>query len=354
MISNTLCLATRPDGPLRTEDLTIVEVELPPLARGDVLVRNRWLSIDPSIRIRLNAETPDGYLPPFPVGEPLSGLAIGTVIESADPEHPVGQLVSHMHGYREHAVVAAEGSTLGGYGGLTAIDPGELPEQWFLGPLGSSGLTAYAGIVGVLGVSPDDIVWVSAAAGAVGSLAAQLAKARGARVIGSAGSPTKVRYLSVELGLDSAFDYHCESITRAVAHAAPDGITAYFDNVGGDHLAAALGNMRPGGRIAMCGAISGYDLTAPAPGPANLFQFVAKGLRMDGFRAGSFNHLMPDMQREIGGYLRSGRIRFDERVFHGLDAAPAAMVAMLNGENTGKTLVRLDTPETSIDTDERP
>ncbi len=342
MISNVLCLATRPDGTLRTTDFAIAETDLPPLSDGEVLIRNTWLSIDPSIRIRLNAQTPDGYLPPFEICEPLNGLALGVVVESEAPDFVPGQLVSHMYGYRDLALVRPGGPSLGGYGGLTAIEPGTFPEQWYLGPLGSSGLTAFAGIVGILDVGPEDTVWVSAAAGAVGSLAAQLAKVRGARVIGSAGSPAKISYLGSELRLDEAFDYHCDSISRTLADLAPDGITACFDSVGGDHLAAALDNLRPGGRIAMCGAISGYDATGPAPGPANLFQFVAKCLRMEGFRAGSFNHLIPDMQRELGTALQSGRIRFSEKVFHGLASAPVAMVAMLHGENTGKTLVRLD------------
>ncbi|ORJ92546.1 NADP-dependent oxidoreductase [Prescottella equi] len=342
MISRALCLSARPGGALRTSDFEVTEKKIGKLNDGEVLIQNKWLSIDPSIRIRLDAVSPNGYLPPFELGEPLNGLALGVVIESATPEFAPGQLVSHTLGYRDLAVVRGGGPTIGGYGGLTAIDPGTFPEQWYLGPLGSSGLTAYAGIIGILDIGAGDTIWVSAAAGAVGSLAAQLARTRGARVIGSAGSPAKVDYLRRKLRLDAAFDYHCASIGQTIAEAAPEGITAYFDSVGGDHLAAALDNLRPGGRIAMCGALSSYDTAFHVPTPDRLFQFVSKGLRMEGFRAGSFNHLIPDVQRELGAALQADQIRFSETIFHGLSSTPAAVVAMLHGENTGKTLVRLD------------
>lgn len=343
MLNNRLLtLQSRPDGRLKTSDLIIRTAPVPDLRPGEVLVRNTWLSIDPSIRIRLRSSTPNGYLPPFEPGEPLVGLALGVVEESRNSDFAPGDTVSHMYGYRDYAVIGTDGATIGGYGSLTRFDDRGLPLQWFLGPLGSSGLTAYAGLFGVANLRPTDTLWVSAAAGAVGSIAAQLAQQRGATVIGSAGSPEKVSHLLDELGLDAAFDYHAGPITDLLAKAAPSGIDVYFDNVGSDHLAAALDNMRPGGRVAMCGALSDYDNATPAPGPSNLFQLVSKGIRVEGFRAGSFNDLATEMRTEIGGYLREGRMKYSELVFEGLDEAPAALTAMLRGDNTGKTLVRLE------------
>ena len=271
-----LSLGRRPDGRLQDSDFRFPEQRVPDLTSGEVLVRNTWLSIDPSIRIRLQARTPPGYMPPFEIGEPLLGLALGVVEESRHEDFAPGQTVSHMFGYRDYAVVRPGGTTIGGYGALTEVTENGFPLQWQLGPLGSSGLTAYAGLLAVAGLQQSDTVWISAAAGAVGSIAAQLAKLRGATVIGSAGSPAKVDYLHTTLGLDGAFDYHDGPVGDLLAASAPEGIDLYFDSVGSDHLIAAIETMRPGGRIAMCGALSEYDTLAAPPTPSNLFQLVSK------------------------------------------------------------------------------
>ena len=336
-----MCLASRPAGRLVPDNLAIVDAEVPPLAPGEVLIRNTWLSIDPSIRLRLNAATPSGYLPPLAPGDPLVGLALGTVVESRSPEFAAGELVSHMFGYRTYAVVAAGGETLGGAGGLTRIDPGEFAPEWYLGPLGSAGLTAYVGLFEILELKPKDVLWVSAAAGAVGSIAVQLATLRGNTVVASAGGPEKVEYLRNALGASHAIDYRAGDLKKQLAEAVPDGIHAYFDNVGGDHLGAALNHLRPGGRVAMCGAVSTYDTDSPAPGPTNLFQITAKSLQMRGFRAGAYDGLYADFRSEVGGYLTAGMMTYQETVFEGLEQAPAALVGMLNGRTTGKTLCRL-------------
>ncbi|MFZ2175059.1 MAG: NADP-dependent oxidoreductase [Rhodococcus sp. (in: high G+C Gram-positive bacteria)] len=341
--SRQLCLRSRPDNQLKTSDLIIAETPIPTLGPDEVLVRNSWLSIDPSTRIRLAEATPRGYLPPLELGDPLTGLALGIVVDSNSADFEPGDLVSHMYGFRDFAVVGAGGATMGGYGSLTKVDPGGFPPQWFLGPLGSSGLTAYAGLVGVLEIDRDDVVWVSAAAGAVGSIASQLAKLRGCTVIGSAGSPAKVEYLTERLGLDAAFDYHDGAIAALLATAAPNGISAYFDNVGSGHLAAAIDNLGQAGRVAMCGSIADYDASdSPSPGPSNLFQLISKEIRIQGFRAGSYMHMADEMRAEVGSYLSDGRMVHSELVFDGLESAPAALIAMLGGENTGKTLCRID------------
>lgn len=250
-------------------------------------------------------------------------------------------MVSHMFGYRSYAVVTADGETLGGTGGLTKITPGNFPPQWYLGPLGSAGLTAYVGLFEVLELKNHDVLWVSAAAGAVGSIAVQLAVLRGNTVVASAGGPEKVEYLRRVLGVSHAIDYRAGDLKTQLTKAVPGGIDAYFDNVGGDHLGAALDHLRPGGRIAMCGAVSTYDTSSPAPGPTNLFQITAKSLQVTGFRAGAYDELYADVRSEVGGYLAKGMMTYQETVFDGLDLAPTALVGMLNGNNTGKTLCRL-------------
>lgn len=338
-INRRLVLARRPEGRVRPTDLELRTVALPEPGPGQALVRNTWLSIDPSVRIRFAATTPRGYLPPLREGEPLAGLALGEVVASRHPGFAVGDLVSHTLGYRDYAVVGADSATIGGYGAPTRIDTDGLPPQWFLGPLGSAGLTAYVGLTAILELRPADTLWVSAAAGAVGGLAAQLARLRGATVIGSAGGPAKVAFLRDELGI-AAFDYRACPPAGALAELAPAGLDAYFDNVGGEHLTAALDAMRAEGRIALCGAVAEYD-GARAAGPGNLFQMVSKQLRMRGFRAGSFTDLEPAMRAEVAAHLRAGRLVHRETVFDGLERAADALCAMLAGETVGKTLCRL-------------
>jgi NADPH-dependent curcumin reductase CurA len=237
--------------------------------------------------------------------------------------------------------VPAGDGALGALGRLTRLDTAIAPPQAYLGPLGPMGLTAYAGLFDVAALRDGDVVWVSAAAGAVGSLAAQFAKLRGHRVIGSAGSDAKVAHLLDDLGLDAAFNYKRGDVEAQLGAAAPEGIDVYFDNVGGDHLRAALATLRRWGRVAICGAVSQYERAEPQPGPDNLFQAVANDLTLRGFRGSSHVGRMADMQREVGGWLRAGRLHYCETVVDGLERAPEALVRMLAGDTIGKTLVRI-------------
>jgi NADPH-dependent curcumin reductase CurA len=211
----------------------------------------------------------------------------------------------------------------------------------FLGPLGNMGLTAYVGLIWAAELRDGDVVWISAAAGAVGSIAAQIARIKGHRVIGSAGSADKVRFLLDELGVDAAFDYHDGPVLEQLRAAAPEGIDVYFDSVGGDHLQAALAHLRRWGRIAVCGAISEYERTEPQPGPTNMFQLVANDLTLRGFRASSHLDLLPESARTLGGWLADGRLHYRHTIIDGLERAPEALVAMLAGDTVGKTLVRI-------------
>jgi hypothetical protein len=268
-------------------------------------------------------------------------MTVGEVVESRAEGFSPGDTVWHAAGWRDYAVVRAGDPALGGLGTLTRLDVDLAAAQSYLGPLGGMGLTAYAGLLEAAALRDGDVVWVSAAAGAVGSLAAQFAKLRGHTVIGSAGSDEKVAYLLDELRLDAAFNYKSGAVAELVQAAAPAGIDVYFDNVGGDHLEAALASLRPWGRVALCGAISQYESAGPTPGPSNLFQATANNLTLRGFRGSSYVDRMGDMQREVAAWLRDGRLRYRESVVDGLDRAPEALIRMLAGEMIGKTLVRI-------------
>jgi NADPH-dependent curcumin reductase CurA len=333
-------VASHPDGELRTSDFRIVDVPVRDPRPGEVLVCNTWTSVDPGLRLRLNASAPAGYFPAFGLHRALDGvMTVGEVIESRADGFSAGDTVSHASGWRDYAVVAAGTPALGGLGTLTRLDTGLAPAQRYLGPLGGIGLTAYAGLFDVAGLREGDIVWVSAAAGAVGSLAAQFAKLRGHRVIGSAGSDAKVAHVLDDLGLDAAFSHRAGSVAALLRAAAPEGIDVYFDCVGGDHLEAALGALRRRGRVALCGAVSEYGRTAR--GPANLFQATARDLTLRGFRGSSYLHRMGDMVRDVSGWLADGRLRYRETVVDGLERAPEALARTLAGDTIGKTLVRI-------------
>lgn len=335
-------LASYPDGELRPTDFRLVEAPVPDPRPGQVLVRNTWTSVDAGLRLRLRETGPAGYFPAFPLRSAMDGImTVGEVVESRAEGFVAGDTVWHASGWREYAVVGAGTPALGGLGTLTRLDTDLAPPQRYLGPLGGMGLTAYAGLFEVAGLREGDVVWVSAAAGAVGSLAAQFAKLRGHRVIGSAGSDEKVAHLLGELGLDAAFNYKTGRVAELLREAAPDGIDVYFDCVAGDHLEAALGALRRWGRVALCGAVSQYERAVPAPGPGNLFQATANDITLRGFRGSSYADRMAAMQREVGAWLRDGRVRYRESVVDGLEHAPEALADLLSGDTIGKTLVRI-------------
>ena len=333
-------LASYPLGELRRSDFRIVEAPVRDPLPGEVVVRNTWTSVDPGLRLRLAESAPAGYFAPFRLRAPLDGImTVGEVIESRADGFAAGDTVWHASGWRDYAVVADRAPALRGLGTLTRLDTDLAPAQRYLGPLGGMGLTAYAGLFEVAGLREDDVVWVSAAAGAVGSLAAQFAKLRGHRVIGSAGSNEKVSYLLDELGLDAAFNHRAGPVAELLRAAAPEGIDVYFDCVGGDHLEAALGALRRWGRVALCGAVSQYG--RPQRAPANLFQATANDLTLRGFRGSSYLHRMGDMVRDVSDWLADARLSYRETIVDGLERAPGALARMLAGDTIGKTLVRI-------------
>lgn len=336
-----------PRQELRPHNFRLVEVPVREPREGEVLVRNTWTSVDPGLRLRLRETGPGGYFPVFGLRCPMDGImTVGEVLLSRAPGFARGDVVWHALGWRDYAVVRAGERALAGLGTLTRLDTGLAPAQAFLGALGGMGLTAWAGLFAAASLRETDVLWVSAAAGAVGSLAAQFAKLRGNHVIGSAGSDEKVGYLLDELGLDAAFNYKRAPVATLLAQAAPHGIDVYFDCVGSEHLEAALGALRPRGRVALCGAIAEYD-RGDTPGPRNLFQATANELKLCGFRGSSHVHLLEEMQRQVGRWLRSGELRYRESIADGLESAPEALIRMLGGETIGKTLVRIGSSSTS-------
>jgi hypothetical protein len=342
MTGREVQLVSYPRGEVRPSDFRVVDVEVAEPGPGEVLVRNTWTSVDAALRLRLRAQGPAGYFAAFPLEAPMDGIfTVGEIVESHADGFEPGDTVWHASGWRDYAVVEAGAPALGGIATLTKLDLSVAPPQAYLGVLGGNGLTAYAGLFRIAGLRDGDVVWVSAAAGAVGSLVAQMAKIRGHSVIGSAGSDEKVSYLLGELGLDAAFNYKSGPLPELLREAAPDGIDVYFDNVGGGHLEAALDALRNEGRVAICGTISEYDADDPLPGPSNLFMAVAKNLTIRGFRGSSNVDLLPEMTREVGAWLREGKLLHRETIVDGLEHAPEALAGLMRGDNTGKTLVKI-------------
>jgi NADPH-dependent curcumin reductase CurA len=333
--SREIQLASRPHGFPTTDNFRLVETELPPTAEGQVRVRNLYVSVDPYMRGRMN-DVPS-YVPPFQLGKTLEGGAVGEVVESQAEGVAVGDIVTSNLGWREAFVAGARE--------VHKVDPQVRPLSAYLGVLGATGLTAWVGLH-LVDVKAGDRVFISGAAGAVGSIAGQLAKLRGCRVVGSAGSAEKVKMLTDELGFDAAFNYkdsHQDGdLTRALKAAAPDGIDVYFDNVGGDHLEAALSAMRLYGRIIACGAISHYSDETPAPGPRNLAFMIGKRLTMKGFIIMDWFQKMPDFLKEVSGPVAAGRIKVKETERNGIENAPQAFLDLLRGGNVGKMVVKLD------------
>lgn len=325
-------LASRPDGWPEPSNFALAETTVDSPAEGEALVQNLFMSVDPYMRGRMRDVK--SYVPPFQIGKVLDGGSVGKVIESRHPELHEGDFVVGMQGWREHYLTDGTGQR--------KIDPSlGAPLSTYLGVLGMPGLTAYVGLLDIGRPKPGETVLVSAAAGAVGSLVGQLAKIQGCRAVGSAGSDDKVRHLVDGLGFDDAFNYKSEDLVAALRRTCSDGIDIYFENVGGALLEAALLHMKPFGRIPVCGMISQYNVTEPSPGPSSLIAMIPKRLLMQGFIVTDHWDRLDAFARDVSGWLRDGRIRYDETVVDGIENAADAFLGLLRGENTGKMLVRL-------------
>lgn len=326
-------LKSRPVGMPTEANFELAEVAVPNAGDKQILIRSNWMSVDPYMRARMVEMK--GYFPPFELGHAIDGFAIGQVIQAGKGAHfAVGDYVSHMGGWREYAL--SDGL------GVTKVDPSIAPVQTFLGTLGMPGLTAYAGLLKIANPKPNDTVFVSGAAGAVGTVVCQLAKAHGHYVAGSAGSDEKCEWLIKHAKIDRAINYKTEPNLNAAVHAAlPKGIDIYFDNVGGEHLEVAIEVARPFARLIECGMIGNYNDTEAAPGPRNIIQVVGKSLTMRGFIVIEFQGLQAEFAAEVGGWIASGQLKWQDTVMEGIESAPAAFIGLFEGKNTGKMVVKL-------------
>jgi NADPH-dependent curcumin reductase CurA len=326
-------LKKRPEGMPQPGDFELAETEIPSPGPGQVLVRNIYMSVDPYMRGRMMDRK--SYVPPFQIGETLSGGAVGQVVESnGNDKFAKGDYVSNFNGWREWFVSGSEG--------LDKIDPNLAPLQAYLGTFGMPGLTAYVGLLRIGELKDGERVFVSAASGAVGSIVCQIAKNKGCYVVGSAGSDEKCAWLKKEARVDETINYKsCGDLTAAVAKAFPEGIDVYFENVGGAHLEAALANMRPFGRIALCGMIGQYNATEAPPGPRNIIMAVGLSLKLQGFIVSNHADMLPDFLRDMSGWAKEGKLKWHETIVEGIEKAPEAFIGLFKGANFGKMLVKL-------------
>lgn len=324
-----------PGGDPSPDMFAVEERPIPALETGQLLVRNIAMSVDPSMRGRLDLGEKQ-YTSNFQIGEPLDGSAIGEVIATSGTDIATGTLVRHRGGWREHAVIDAAAAV--------AVDGDAAPVGAWLGVLGQTGFTAWVGLKRLGEIAEGDVVFVSAAAGAVGSAAGRFARLLGAsRVVGSAGGAEKSRKLVDELGFDAAMDYRAEDPRDAVPRIAPDGIDLYFDNVGGPHLVAALHNMSIGGRIALCGMISQYSADGRGQDINHLIEAVLRRVTIRGFIVRDHEDMRPEFEQTVAGWLRSGEVDALQTVTDGIEHAVDGFLGMLKGGNIGKALIRLDT-----------
>jgi hypothetical protein len=328
--SREIRLISRPKGIPTADNFTMARIELAPPQDGQVLVRNRYMSVDPYMRGRMNSGK--SYVPPFELGKPLEGGAVGEVVESRAREFKSGDTVTSSFGWREYFIASPKE--------LHPVSREIQPLSVYLGALGMTGMTAWAGLH-LVEVRAGETIFISGAAGAVGSVAGQLAKLRGCRVIGSAGSMEKVMFLREECGFDVAFDYKVGPVLEQLNVEAPDGIDVYFDNVGGETLEAALSALRVHGRIIACGAISGYNDEKPRPGPSNLFNITTKRLTVKGLMVFDWLDRQAEFEKEVGGYFKAGKVKHKETVVKGIDKAVGAFLGLFQGQNIGKMVVEL-------------
>jgi NADPH-dependent curcumin reductase CurA len=329
-------LRARPVGEPKASDFELATLDSPEPADGEVQVRNLWMTVDPYMRGRMNEAR--NYADPYELGKAMTGGAVGQVLASRDAGYRPGDLVTSMAGWRE-VFTSAPAAV-----GMTRLPQSNLPPQAFLGVAGMPGHTAWHGLLKIGEPKPGETVFVSGAAGAVGSLVGQIAKLKGCRVIGSAGGKEKCDWLK-SIGFDEAIDYRTTGdvmgLIKAVRQAAPNGVDVYFDNVGGDHLTAALANANVHARMPICGMISIYNATKPPPGPFNMGMIIGRRIKIQGFLIFDHAASYPEFLRDISAWISAGKIRYEETVMDGIEKAPDAFLGLFSGGNTGKMLVKL-------------
>jgi len=333
VMNRKIVLRQRPVGLVQPDDVELVSEPLPVPGPGEALVKVGWLGIDASVRTWLSKG--EGYLPPVGIGEVVRCSGIGRVVASNSERLPVGTLAYSLPGWAEYAVLADDPM-------LTTPLPDDADPRSMISLYGSVGATAWMGIVDVANVEEGDTVVVSAAAGATGSIACQIAKNLGARVVGICGTDEKCRWLTEDLGLDAAINHRTADLPAALKEACPQRVDVYFDNVGGPILEAVLGRLARGARVALCGAISTYNATERPPGPATYTNLITARARMEGFLSIDIVPRYGEIAMELAAMVAAGKLQHREQVYEGLDAAPTALNAMFTGDNIGKILIRVD------------
>ena len=333
LMNRSLLLERRPQGLATAHDVVLHQAPVAPLQDGQILLRNHYLSIDPAIRDWMS-ERPS-YLPPITIGDPVRSTVIGEVLESRHANFRPGQLAVGLGGWEEYSRAS------GDYCMPVELQPGD-QEQHYLSIYGAVGMTPYFGLLEAGKPQPGQTVLVSAAAGAVGSLVGQIAKIKGCRAVGIAGSDEKCRWIVEELGFDAAINYRtCTDLVKAIGEACPEGVDVYFDNVGGAILDATLLNLAKDARIVFCGAISTYNSTEPVPGPFNFWQILARSATVEGYLVSDYLDQFPQGIAQMRQWVSEGRIVFKEQVIDGLENTLDAFNLMFEGRNEGKLLVRL-------------
>lgn len=327
-------LAERPVGLPSADTFRLEEAPMPTPGDGELLIKTRWLSFDPTQRGWM--EDRESYMPPVQIGEVMRAGSVGEVVESNNADFKVGDMVQGSGGWQEFFV--------GNAGGFMPVQklPEGIPPNWFLGALGVTGITAYFGLLDLGEPAAGQTVLVSGAAGATGSVAAQIARIKGCRVIGIAGGPEKCAWLTDVAKLDAAIDYRSENVDARIGELAPNGVNIYFENVGGEILEAALNHLAMNARVVMCGGISGYNDTTPAPGPRNLMNIVIQRARMEGFIVLDYLSRFPEAIAELTGWIQSGELVHQEDVQTGFENIPATLNRLFEGKNLGKQLLALD------------
>ncbi len=332
LTSREIRFKSRPAGMPEDSNFELATVTIREPGPGEVQVRNIWMSVDPYMRGRMSDRA--SYVDGFQIGAPLSGGAIGQVVASNHPDFQTGDYVNNMFGWQEAFV--SDGT------GLGKVDPAIAPIQAYLGALGMPGLTAFAGLEMIGQPKEGETVFVSAASGAVGMVVCQIARNMGCRVVGTAGSDEKCQWLLDELKIDAAINYKtCGKLETAVAAACPKGVDVYFDNVGGEHLVAALNLANPFARMPICGMIAQYNDTTPPAGPSNIILTVPKRIRIQGFIVSDHLDLTPVFIQKMGQWIGEGRMTWKETVVEGIENAPQAFRGLFTGDNFGKMLVKI-------------
>ncbi|HCO26479.1 MAG: NADP-dependent oxidoreductase [Gimesia sp.] len=332
MQSRHFQLTSYPEGLPTLDNFELVETEIKSPAENQFLVQNEWLSVDPYMRGRMREG--ESYVKPFQIGEPMEGACVGKVVESRHPQYSEGDYVLGNQGWRDAWL--SEGT------GVMKVDPEAVPLQAYLSILGMTGMTAYVGLLKIGELKEGDRVFVSAASGAVGSIVCQIAKIHGCFVVGSAGSKQKIEWLKAKADIDAAFNYkEVDDVSARLKELAPEGIDLYYDNVGGDHLQAALDNLNDFGRIVSCGMISTYNDKSPQPGPDNLFKIISRRLRMQGFIVRDHDDIREEFQNRMTEWIQAGKMHWEETVTTGLEKTPQAFIDLFHGSKMGKAIVKV-------------